>query len=144
MILPEPRFRSGRTTMKKSLTCVTLSVSVWIAACGTLVEFDGVKVRCGPEQATVVSNPAHLRVNPAEVHVCPGYTLTLNLRGPGPGMARTRQDQVNGPNGWLDGDNSANASRIVITVPSGQAFGTYKYTFEADGIGLLDPRIVVP
>jgi hypothetical protein len=131
--------------MNKALTCATLSASVWIAACGTLEEFeDGTVLRCDHEQATVVSNPAHLRVNPESIRVCRGYTLTLKLRGPGASTARTRQETAGGPNTWLDRENTS-ADEIVITVPAtGVAAGTYKYTFEVDDIGLLDPRIVVP
>jgi hypothetical protein len=144
MIPADPHFRSGRTTMKKSLTSMTLGVCLWLAACGTLVELeDGTRLRCDHEQATVVSNPAHLRVNPESIRVCPGYTLTLKLRGPGAGMARTRQVPPDGDNDWLDEVNTT-ADRIVITVPMDEPDDTYKYTFEVDGIGLLDPRIVVP
>jgi hypothetical protein len=127
--------------MKKTLTLAILGVSTGLAACGELVEIDGVRLRCGDKSATVTSNPAHLQVNPESVAVCRGYSLTLRFRGPtAVGSARTRP--AGGGNPWLEVENTS-TDRIVIEVPGDAATGERKYTLEVDGIGLLDPRIVV-
>jgi hypothetical protein len=142
-LTPKDGFTLGRTTMSKARICLALCSSLWLAACGTLVEFaDGVRVRCQDEDVSVISVPGRLKVSPERVEVCRGYSLTLNFRNlTAVGTARTRQTGGSG-NPWIDVDNTS-TDRIVLEVPADATPGERKYTFEVDGVGLLDPRIVV-
>jgi hypothetical protein len=127
----------------KTLSTAMLSVGLTtlLAACGTIVEVDGVRMRCDDRDVSVVNVAGRLQVKKERVEVCPGYSVNLIFRNPvAMRAARTRQTGA-GAN-WLDVDNGS-TNRIVITPPAETPRGEYKYSLEVDNIGLLDPRIVV-
>jgi hypothetical protein len=128
--------------MKKlSAAILSLGLPTLLAGCGNLVEIDGVRMRCGNRDVTVVNAAGHLQVTRERIEVCRGYSVNLILRNPvAAGTARTRQMGAGAD--WLDVDNR-DPRTIVITPPAATAPGEYKYSLEVDGIGLLDPRIVV-
>jgi len=116
-------------------------MSIMLAGCGTLVELDGVQVRCNNRTVSVINAAGRLQVRPESVSVCRGFSVTLEFRNPVPARsARTTQSATGAP--WLDAENSS-TDAIVLTVLSTTTPMEYKYSLEIDGLGLLDPRIVV-
>lgn len=126
-------------TLLRSLSSV--GALLLLASCGTIVEIDGVRMRCMNRDVSVVNAAGHLQVTRERVEVCPGYSVNLIFRNAvAMRAARTRQMGTGAP--WLDVDNGS-TNRIVITPPAGTQSGEYKYSLEVDDLGLLDPRIVV-
>jgi hypothetical protein len=127
--------------MKNPIPALSVGVAVLLGGCGNLVEIDGVQMRCDDRDVNVVNAAGHLQVTRERVEVCRGYSVNLIFRNAvAMGAARSRQMGTGAD--WLDVDNRS-AERIVIAVPESTAPGEYKYSLEVDGIGLLDPRIVV-
>jgi hypothetical protein len=128
--------------MKKlSVALLSLGLPTLLAGCGNFVEIDGVRMRCDDRDVNVVNAAGHLQVTRERIEVCRGYSVNLIFRNAvAMGAARTRQMGTGAT--WLDVENR-DSTRIVITPPAATAPGEYKYSLEIDGIGLLDPRIVV-
>ena len=127
--------------MKVTTALAGVSFAFVLTGCGTVKVSDGVTVRCRDRHANINHASAHLDVRPETIELCTGFTLTLELHPPlASGSARTKQEPGSG-NDWLDQQNSGES--IVLTPPNGTPTGTFKYTVEVDGVGVLDPRIVV-
>lgn len=119
---------------------VSAGIAMLLGGCGTVVELDGVRMRCDDRNVNVINAAGHLQVR-ERVEVCRGYSVNLIFRNT-VAMGAGRSRQMGTGAAWLDVDNRS-ADRIVIAVPAATAPGEYKYSLEIDGIGLLDPRIVV-
>ena len=94
------------------------------------------------KQANVINLPGRIEVQPERVEVRRGFSLALRfLNRIPPKSARTRQPARSA--NWLDVDNLSE-DEIVIIVPADARKGEeLKYTLEIDGLGMLDPHIVV-
>jgi len=93
-------------------------------------------------QANVINLPGRIEVQPERVEVRRGFSLALRfLNRIPPGHAHTKQPATGAD--WLDVKNKSE-DEIVITVPADAKRGEeLKYTLEIDGLGSLDPHIVV-
>lgn len=93
----------------------------------------------------VISFRGHLEVQPERIEAYPDSTVTLRFRNGAPlGNAHTKQVGIGAD--WLDADNDNKVSpdEIVLVVPREARRGTeYKYVLVVDGIGTLDPVIVI-
>ncbi|HEY8519279.1 MAG TPA: hypothetical protein VIN61_04305 [Gammaproteobacteria bacterium] len=114
------------------------SISAALAACGTVVERDGMRFRCRDRTVNVINAPSRLQVKPDPVTVCRGYAVTWSFRNP------VTSASVTGKRGaeWL-GQKNERPESMSITVPDGIAPMQYEYLLEIEGLGTLDPRIVV-
>jgi hypothetical protein len=126
--------------MRATTALAGVSFAFVLTGCGTLKESDGQTVRCRDRHANINHQSGRLEVRPETIELCTGFTLTLELHPPvATGSARTKQSGSG--NNWLDRQNTD--ALIVLTPPNGTSTGPIKYTVEVDGVGVLDPRIVV-
>jgi hypothetical protein len=134
--------------MKAALMLV--GPSLLLAGCGSAPLLSSAPPDCDPTSSiTVQHGPGRLVMMPVCINVTEGSSVTLSF-SPTPAMgARTKHK---GPgNGWLNRrtDQGPDPSRIVIEVPPGSGGGgngrvrPYDYNIYVEGVGMLDPRIVV-
>ncbi|HEY5567956.1 MAG TPA: hypothetical protein VIM81_12040 [Gammaproteobacteria bacterium] len=136
--------------MRTTPLVAALSATAIFAGCGTIEELDGVRVRCENERVKVINVSGGLKVRPERVEVCRGYSVALVFRNSvPPGQAHMRPPETSeretrepAAPPWLSVDNTS-PDRMVVSVPPEATPMEYKYTIEIDGLGLLDPRIVV-
>jgi hypothetical protein len=137
--------------MRTKPLLAALSITAILAGCGTIEVLDGVRVRCKNERVNVINVSGGLKVRPERVEVCRGYSVALVFRNsvsPGqahtrpPAVTRERETREPAAPPWLTVDNTS-SDRLVVNVPREATPMEYKYTLEIDGLGLLDPRIVV-
>ncbi|HEX6997676.1 MAG TPA: hypothetical protein VF322_06000 [Gammaproteobacteria bacterium] len=126
--------------MRTAAFLAAASISAALAACGTVVERDGMRMRCRDKTVNVINVPGRLQVKPDPVTVCRGYAVTWSFRNPVAGQAA----RVTGKTGaeWL-GQTNERPESMSISVPDGIRPMQYEYLLEIDGLGALDPRIVV-
>ena len=126
--------------MRITTALAGVSLVFGLAGCGITKESDGVTVRCSNRHANVNHASSHLDQRPDTIKLCTGFMLTLELHPPLPdNTAHTRQPGTG--NDWLDQDNVG--AFIYLTPPEGTSVGEIKYDLIVDGVGMLDPRIVV-
>jgi hypothetical protein len=132
--------------MKTTTTLMVLSIgTLGLAACSNVKEIAGEKVNCPWKPSSKIkADEGELVIDDKKIPVCRTDSVVLTFKNPQP-RASTARTLPKMPNGaatrWLENTYDGNA--ITITVPEGTAKGEYGYIIEVDGIGKLDPRLVV-
>ena len=100
-------------------------------------------MRCSDQTVTIHNSDGLLKASPNRVQVCRGNSVALKFSNRvDVGKARTKHQSSTPTATWLD-VVSTSPDGIMISVPDSTTPMEYKYSLEIDGIGLLDPRIVV-
>ena len=109
--------------MRKITSIATLLLLMIVSACTSLSGGD----RCGDRIVTVNHAAAALAARPEKVELCPGDTLTINIRPPiDAGKAHTIHDPSDPPAAWLSMTN-ADKDKIVIPVPNTDIIFAFRY-----------------
>jgi hypothetical protein len=122
-----------------------VGIAATVAGCGgTIKVLDGMEVRCSDKSVSVINEDGRLEARPNSVKVCRGNAVVLTFRNGVPtGHAHTRKARpATTTEMWLDVDNTS-MDGITIMVPDATTPMEYKYSLAIDGLGTLDPRIVV-
>lgn len=134
--------------MRKIVSSAVFALVVMLTGCGTVKVLDGVEVRCSDKNVTVVNAAGRLQVSKDVVEVCRGNSVVLKFRNSAArNTVHTRQPPgAPTPAPWLNVDNT-DTEQLTIMVPPettpARSGDGYKYTLQIDGLGTLDPRIVV-
>jgi hypothetical protein len=118
-----------------------------LTACTTVKILDGMEVHCPRSPAgKITAKDGELSVNDNMIKICRGDSVQFTFKDPAPAANAARTLPKNAANGWLmaiyDGETiTINVpGNIMPTEPNGPGYG---YIIEVDGIGRLDPRLVV-
>jgi len=102
-----------------------------------------VSVRCSDKEVKVINPAGRLEVRPESVKVCRGNSVVFTFSPKEPSKRANTKDSSGSTTGaWLTA-NGTTADGITIAVRPEVMPMEYKYTLEIEGLGLLDPRIVV-
>jgi hypothetical protein len=133
--------------MKTTIAAMALSIcAAALTACTSVKVLDGVEIRCARSPAgKITAKEGELWVNDNMIKVCRGDSVRWTFRPPMPAASAARILPKDAGDGWLMG--TFNGTEIVINVPTTvrpTGEGTpYGYIIEVDGVGRLDPRLVV-
>lgn len=122
-----------------------ITVSLGLVGCVTNGKDVDPELKCRDRLVTVNHAAGYLSAHPEYIDMCAGQRITINVAPPvDQGAARTAPAGKGNPEdaNWLSSRNG-NENRIVIDIPNGTAYGTYKYSITIDGVGTLDPRVRV-
>lgn len=100
---------------------------------------------CPPQNVLLKHRPGSIGVSSRQetVYSCAGGRVTVRIRPPiDRGTGHTAPGARNAAATWLRADDT-DGETIALRVPAGQAAGTYKYRISIDGVGSLDPRIII-
>jgi hypothetical protein len=129
-------------TMSKA---AALAIGATLAACGgTIKVLDGVEVRCPDGKVRVLNQKGHpLETRPEPVHACRGTPVTLTFDNSVPRSQAHTRNKSGTTAAWLDVDNMDERTMTINVDPQAVPKMEYKYLLTIDGLGTLDPRIVV-
>jgi hypothetical protein len=126
--------------MRTTITISTVLTAMALTGCGTPEVRDTGRIFCRNRTVNVVNAEGELRVNPELVRVCQGYMVSLQFSNTAP-PANVSTRVAGGSAPWLDKD-STTADGIQITA-DGAIGSEHKYSLTVEGIGMLDPRVVI-
>jgi hypothetical protein len=123
-----------------------LALALLLAGCGHAVRVTTLPPGCNVSNSIALQYGAGRIVLDSEcIAVSPGSSVTLTLSPvpTEPGIVRTKFRGIG--NRWLDQSNGASLGTITLPVPrdNGNSNKEFKYEIHVDGVGLLDPRIVI-
>lgn len=141
----------------KTATVLALSSTLVLAGCARGIPLPTVPPECVADTSISVQwGPGQLEVDRECARVAVGDSLTITFN-PTPSRVGEVETKIKGiGQGWLEetttsseGRDDGNPATIVLTVPPGKGGPgdaerrVYKYEIHVDGVGVLDPRIVI-
>lgn len=131
--------------MKNKTKLLVAAVTGGLVGCAAMEMDDETgrdeKPVCRDRHVTVNHKAAKLSARPEHIEVCPGFKVLIHIV-PAVDANSARTVPADETAEWLEGVNRDRGT-IVIEVPKGTDWDTYKYAITIDGVGTLDPRITV-